>query len=282
MTKLNVGLLWLAVVLLAGCVPLNEPGGLIEPLEAGLKSQSTMETGPIKISPERRAQLAAGSAGSPAAVEAGAEVPVEVVAVPEVVAEPEVAAETEVAAEPEVVAEPEVATEVAAEPDPPVPVVVVPPESSASAEPGPEPDPEPDPEPPSGEAAASSLSPPPSDADALAAIDRLPRRPARPAPVHTFGADTSQPSERCVPADEPSTTPLTRLKMIRWDSLGGRPLATLATPSGEEFQVEIGDRVGPHGGLVVAIDTSKVIVYELRLDDREEPTKVREVIKLKQ
>jgi hypothetical protein len=69
--------------------------------------------------------------------------------------------------------------------------------------------------------------------------------------------------------------------MTRWGSEGGRPLATLATPSGEEFQVEIGDRVGPHGGLVVAIDTSKVIVYELRLDDQEEPTKVREVIKLK-
>jgi Tfp pilus assembly protein PilP len=69
--------------------------------------------------------------------------------------------------------------------------------------------------------------------------------------------------------------------MTRWDSVGGKPQATLVTGSGEQFQVEIGDRVGPHGGLVVAIDTNKVQVYELRLDDKDEATKVREVIKLR-
>ena len=142
--------------------------------------------------------------------------------------------------------------------------------------------PAPDSSAPEGDTGAPPiLAAPASDVEAVAALDALPRRPARPAPTPSFGDGPSASSERCVSQDSLSSTPLTQLNMVRWDSVHGRPVATLATPSGQEFRVEVGDRVGPRGGLVVAIDSGKVTVYELRLDDRETATKVREVIKLR-
>lgn len=119
---------------------------------------------------------------------------------------------------------------------------------------------------------------PASDAEALAVLDRLPQKvapdgaPLLPVPVE---------SERCLPGTDARTTPLSQLRMSRWGSEGGKPFAILVAPKGDEFRVEVGDRVGPHGGLVVEIDTSKVTIYELRLDDEEKATQVREVIRLR-
>ena len=119
---------------------------------------------------------------------------------------------------------------------------------------------------------------PTSDAEALAVLDRLPQKvtpdgaPLVPVPVE---------SERCLPGTDARTTPLSQLRMSRWGSEGGKPFAILVAPKGDEFRVEVGDRVGPHGGLVVEIDTSKVTIYELRLDDEEKATQVREVIRLR-
>ena len=119
---------------------------------------------------------------------------------------------------------------------------------------------------------------PTSDAEALAVLDRLPQKaapdgaPLVPVPVE---------SERCLPGTDARTTPLSQLRMSRWGSEGGKPFGILVAPKGDEFRVEVGDRVGPHGGLVVEIDTSKVTIYELRLDDEEKATQVREVIRIR-
>ncbi|MEE2830665.1 MAG: pilus assembly protein PilP, partial [Myxococcota bacterium] len=132
-------------------------------------------------------------------------------------------------------------------------------------------------------AAAPASAPPPlprspvSDTDALAAIDGISRRPSPAASTPDFGAEAS---ERCAPASDPRSTPLSLLKMSRWDSEGGKPYAMLANREGESFRVEVGDRVGPAGGLVVSIDTNKVTVYELHLDAQDSWTEVRQDIKL--
>jgi hypothetical protein len=276
-------LLGAALLTSTACVSLEEPGGLLQPHEAGVKSQSTLDSGPVDVSPARRAQLAGGVVGAgvepeergdvPAEVPVEVEVPVDVDPTVDVPVDSAPKVEDEVLAAPEsppdlIPASVEAEAPVDVSGEVPVDVSAEVPDLVSSA--------------PSSDAGESLVPPPPaSDAEAVAALDGLPRSPARRAPTPSFGEALSAPIERCLPEESLSSTPLTQLEMVRWDSERGRPMATLVTPSGMEFEVEVGDRVGPRGGLVVAIDTGKVTVYELRLDDRETATKVREVIKLR-
>ena len=316
-----------------------EPGGLLEPAVDAVKSQSTLDTGPIHVSDARRAQLAGTSAtkdtpvekpatGSeaapapesvtkpapPQAGDSGVEEPTppESTPQPEPGPEPELATELEPAKEslpsPQMGAEAPAVSDSAAEPEPasdPEPSAA--PEPTSVPEPASEPEPVADREPdvsraptpestperklaatetPSASegqgveqdvAAAVLPGPPSSDREALEALNRLPRNAPPAAGKPNF--DDSEGTSRCRPGDEPSRTPLSQLAMSRWGSESGKPYAILATPTGEDFRVDIGDRLGPHGGLVVEIDTAKVTVFELRLDAEERAQTVREVIK---
>ena len=304
---------------------MSEPGGLLEPAMEAVKSQSTLDTGPIRVSDERRAQLAGtpATSGTPAEQPVGdtepvstpepaqtGESPLEAAQTTELTSDstgaPEVAAASEPNPEPAAAPEPELAPdpESVPEPDPAaklepptdsIPVTEVgaksTPESESSdasartSEAATEPKRAATPtSPPSGDldgeqdvAAAVLPGPPSSDQDALEALNRLPRNapPAAGKPIF----DDSESTSRCSPGDEPSRTPLTQLVMRRWGSESGKPYAILSTPKGLDFRVDIGDRLGPHGGLVVEIDTAKVTVFELRLDAEERAQTVREVIK---
>jgi len=126
---------------------------------------------------------------------------------------------------------------------------------------------------------------PASDEDALAAIDRMPRRKAPAADTPDFGGSVIPPAERCEPAAAPvdsSRMPLFQLHMTKWGMEGDKPFAILAPKAGgEEFRIDLGDRVGPNGGLVVGIKSDEVTVHELRLDPAGESTTVQDVIRLK-
>lgn len=330
-----------SVVAVAGCVPLEEPGGLIEPHSGGVISQAGLDSGPIEVSPERRAQLEAkppveqteppteelealagdADATQPSETPGGAAEPSEQSELPtetevsaeaqdlttadssdedvppadadslaesEQPADEEPPADADATGEEQVRVEEDAPSEVQVEPvaDPPEEAPQMEEDSHSDGDTAAEEELPPEAESESKAAAqdVETLVPqgPASDAEALAALDRLPKRESlATSTVPVLEVPIPAP-ERCLPGNDPETTPLSQLRMSGWDSESGKLQATLVPPSGEVFRVEVGDRVGPHGGLVVAIDTNKVTVYELRLDEEGRATKVQAVIKLKE
>jgi hypothetical protein len=292
----------LALLIVAGCHPVDEPGGLLEPLppEQGLVAQANLD-GSVTV-------------GAPAEV-----VPDEPEATPTVETEPETpailtlepieggpaaetdglsdgAAEQESAAEPleaddddssaaaldagDPVADAELHEQPAEEdalaehavappdqaspavtPEPVVPTPIVAPTPLETPAPVAEPTPPP--------VAPEDLlpEPPASDADAIAALDRLDRAEAPPAPILVHDPDElSAPPQRCGQWLPLQAYRLDEYELVDVGRHGLVGFALLRDAEGVEHTVGVGDRLGPDGGKVTGIDRAGVVVSEIALD----------------
>jgi hypothetical protein len=266
----------LALLVVAGCHRVEEPGGLLEPVEDGVVAQATFDDSPIEVSDARRAELDRRHG---------------------VREEPEPTPEPTPETTPEPTPEPTPAVEIL-EPIPAEPVVVA--DDDDSAEPAGEPvaepvvelepvvEPEPTPEATPAPTTEELLPPgPASDADAVAALDRIERVEAPPAPEPIIEPEPEpepepQPEPEPEPVVEPApaeeilaptlrcegespllTTFIRDLELLRSWPEAGKMKAELRDRGGVVYTVQVGDRIGPEGGKVVRIERSEVIVGEI-------------------
>lgn len=122
--------------------------------------------------------------------------------------------------------------------------------------------------------------PPRSDADAIAALDSITRADAPPAPSLSPDEIAAAPL-RCPSGDPLLVAPLGDLEMMRWWTEAGSHRAELRrTGTDEVHVVQIGDRVGPDGGKVVRIEPTQVVIGEIGFSLADEPQITVRQIKL--